>query len=201
VCSYDAGSCVTCEAGRYSDEVGSPCKSCPPGYGTSSSSSSEHHDSLSDCIACGPGQMSMNGVCMLCMPGFYSTGIANTACLSCPPGLITNGNTTSGYDSISKCRSCPDFTFYDNTTARNVRISNGSRVEYFFNEVWLPFFPYTSSAETMGRVICRSLKMGSLVSVGFAENSASMQMLPLLCPGKTSHTKISNHTNTTCSRR
>jgi hypothetical protein len=127
VCSYDMGSCTTCGAGQYSDVLGSPCKTCPPGYGTIDSTSSEAHDSMDDCMACGPGLMASNGICVLCMDGFYSTGAANSNCLQCPTGSITSGNSSTNFDHISKCVSCvPGTKFSTSPQKSNIRLTGGS---------------------------------------------------------------------------
>jgi hypothetical protein len=179
VCSYDAGSCVTCENGKFSDVVGSPCKSCPIGYGTIDDSNSSFHDSSNDCMKCGPGMVSVNGICELCMPGYYSANETNSKCWPCPIGLLTYGNESTDFNSISKCQACPKGTVFPSIIvprSPSVRLRGGKTKHDGMVEILNPANNQWGSItknmwnEVNGAVVCKQLGLGPLISAAKSLN-------------------------------
>ena len=82
------GTCVQCQAGRYSDVPGlAECKGCPAGSVT------KDIGSLT-CTQCGPGRYAADKAqleCAACPPGRFQQDQSGVSCEPCPTGLSSGG--------------------------------------------------------------------------------------------------------------
>jgi hypothetical protein len=86
IADLGAGVCSTCKAGEYAQS--SVCLACPGGTFNAQSMAA-----ISVCTNCSAGSYTFNvnqTACMLCMPGYYSTGTgAKLTCDGCAPGTYS----------------------------------------------------------------------------------------------------------------
>ena len=96
--------CTKCDAGKYNDEAGGACKSCPRGrFG---SAYDIGNDALSDCKTCGQGYFCEGGLHRdACPAGKYTDSINaqySSHCKDCPNGKYSE---SSGI-SLVQCKNC-----------------------------------------------------------------------------------------------
>jgi len=116
-------SCMSCLAGKYSQEASNDCYFCNPG----SFSLME----ASDCISCDPGYYQRNpgaSLCIQCPAGRYSESRGSSDCLACDAGKYANETASSfcftcqvgeyqGATAQESCLQCEVGTFQDSRAA------------------------------------------------------------------------------------
>jgi hypothetical protein len=95
----EAGSCINCEPGKYSDQVdASSCRLC-------SSGTASTYQAATSCTNCQPGQYSFRGStsCSLCSMGTYSSRVKSGRCTECPSGKYAKNLGSTACNSASYC--------------------------------------------------------------------------------------------------
>jgi hypothetical protein len=114
-----AGSCTTCEAGKYRSDSEAACTSCPQGtFLMDASSDNTEHDASSDCTDCAAGLYGPLIGATLCFPcpgQDPQVAKADTCAGYCAPGKFKDdgactecsGGTFTGAPEMESCSSCP----------------------------------------------------------------------------------------------
>jgi len=93
--------CESCNPGKYSDYIGSDCKSCLPGY-------SNNKFNSYNCIKCDAGTYSenLNNIeCEECPSGYYNSEFGSNICKGCPKGKYSIVTSAINSENCVECDS------------------------------------------------------------------------------------------------
>ena len=174
-------SCVACVVGQYDHDrsAATPCKNCAPGsysdftgafscdgqcpvgsFGAAGTQSSD------DCAACASGQhdhdLDATTPCLLCLPGFFSEAVGQSACTACAAGLTSIGG------SVSCSPPQPSFVEEDCPAERAACLRVSGCEEALAVALAAPSQPTAGSVELLAVLECVALATGSAAATADA---------------------------------
>ena len=184
-------SCVICETGKHSNEIGGTCIGCEYGYSTQKKGSLECEECQSGLYADSIGSVS----CFSCQTGYYSDIPGSTSCKACESGkysMVTASKTIEDCDQCDSgkisqigandCTSC-QIGKYELNNKRCVNCPKGR-----FSDV----------PEIQGSDECKECALGKFLDTTGATSGAMCKICPLGKEGIET-AAVSNNTCITCS--